>query len=251
MWLGRPHPTEGDLGNPQCSCQKTPRGLETRCGRKATTRPRGPSESPDGVDTPTLREQERHNVMVITVGSKYEVYVRSPAPSHMLTLEQPFRTLVVKREVNIFLKKSFLRLYHAFSFLRLYRCVAVDDYITQVPFFWVFGMTQPGIEPRFPGPLAKTQNQWAGIYLINFILFCWFKYFSQSEHFKIFKMHLTFTFSAYFFIRLRIQPFNFLKILSVCRQNTDFYFFSVLHFNWKWNVDSFDMKKDKEKKFDT
>ncbi len=30
-----------------------------------------------------LREQERHNMMVITVGSKYEVYVRSPAPSHM------------------------------------------------------------------------------------------------------------------------------------------------------------------------
>ena len=22
--------------------------------------------------------------------------------------------------------------------------------------FWVFGMTRPGIEPRFPGPLANT-----------------------------------------------------------------------------------------------
>ena len=77
-----------------------------------------------------LREQERHNVTVITVGSKYEVYVRSPASSHMQTLKQPFQTLAIKWEVNIFLKKSFLRLYHAFSFLRLYRCVAVDDYIT-------------------------------------------------------------------------------------------------------------------------
>ena len=53
-----------------------------------------------------LREQERHNVTVITVGSKYEVYVRSPASSHMQTLKQPFQTLAIKWEVNIFLKKS-------------------------------------------------------------------------------------------------------------------------------------------------
>ena len=26
----------------------------------------------------------------------------------------------------------------------------------QVPFFWVFGMTRPGIEPQSPGPLANT-----------------------------------------------------------------------------------------------
>ena len=26
----------------------------------------------------------------------------------------------------------------------------------QVPFFWVFVMTQPGIEPQFPGPLVNT-----------------------------------------------------------------------------------------------
>ena len=53
-----------------------------------------------------LREQERHNVTVITVGSKYEVYVQSPASSHMQTLKQPFQTLAIKWEVNIFLKKS-------------------------------------------------------------------------------------------------------------------------------------------------
>ena len=53
-----------------------------------------------------LREQERHNMTVITVGSKYEVYVRSPASSHMQTLKQPFQTLQIKWEVNIFLKKS-------------------------------------------------------------------------------------------------------------------------------------------------
>ena len=64
--------------------------VETRCGRESHIRPRGPSESPDGVRTPTSGEQERHNVTVITVGSKYEVYVRCPAPSHMQTLNIPF-----------------------------------------------------------------------------------------------------------------------------------------------------------------
>ena len=85
MCQGRPHPTEGDLGNPQSSCQLTPRGLETRSGREGHTRPRGSSESPDGVD-PNVR-RTRHNVTVITVGSKYEVYVRSPSSSHTQTLQ--------------------------------------------------------------------------------------------------------------------------------------------------------------------
>ena len=58
----------GTSENPRCSCQQTPRGLETRCGRKSHTQPRGPSESPDGVDPNTRRT--RHNVTVITVGSK-------------------------------------------------------------------------------------------------------------------------------------------------------------------------------------
>ena len=26
---------------------------------------------------------------------------------------------------------------------------------TLITIFWVFGVTQPGIEPRFPGPLAN------------------------------------------------------------------------------------------------
>ena len=53
-----------------------------------------------------LREQERHNVTVITVGSKYEVYVQSPAPSHMLT----FRTLTNKVRGKYNCKEVFLRL---------------------------------------------------------------------------------------------------------------------------------------------
>ena len=84
-----------------------------RCGRKSHTRPRGPSESPDGVD-PNIR-RTRHNVTVITVGSKYEVYVWSPAFSHMQTLKQPFQTLAIKWE-EYFCKEVFMRLYPA-SFL--------------------------------------------------------------------------------------------------------------------------------------
>ena len=76
----------------QSSCQEGPKQLETRCGRESHTRPRGPSETPMEW-TPASGEQERHNVTVITVGSKYEVYVRSPAPSHMQTLNNPFEPL--------------------------------------------------------------------------------------------------------------------------------------------------------------
>ena len=129
MWALDYYLTQLSLGC-QSSCQQTPRGLETRCGREGHTRPRGTSETPDAVASrlpdsrdqmwegrpqPTegaigkapmewtprplvehLREQERHNVTVITVGSKYEVYVRSLASSHMQTLKQPFQTLAIK-----------------------------------------------------------------------------------------------------------------------------------------------------------
>ena len=42
----------------QSSCQQTPRGLETRCGREGHTRPGGPSKSPDGVD-PNIRRTRK------------------------------------------------------------------------------------------------------------------------------------------------------------------------------------------------
>ena len=66
--------------------------------------------------TPESGEQERHNVTVITVGSKYEVYVRSPASSHMQTLEQPFLEACNKVRGKYIWKEVFLRLYPA-SFL--------------------------------------------------------------------------------------------------------------------------------------
>ena len=59
---------------------------------KATPDRGGPREAPMEW-TPATGEQERHNVTVITVGSKYEVNVRSPAPSHMQTLNNPFEPL--------------------------------------------------------------------------------------------------------------------------------------------------------------
>ena len=96
-----------DRGGPRKSPMQLPvefQTVETRCGGEDHTRPRGPSESPDGVD-PNIR-RTRHNVTVITVGSKYEVYVRSPASSHMQTLKQPFQTLAIKWQVNIIEKKS-------------------------------------------------------------------------------------------------------------------------------------------------
>ena len=88
-----------------------------------------------------LKEQERHNVTVITVGSKYEVYVRSPAPSHMLT----FRTLTNKVRGNYVVKEVLLAssscvfLHASFcvrlSLLLLSRYDTAHDYIT-VAFFY-------------------------------------------------------------------------------------------------------------------
>ena len=39
------------------------------------------------------KERERHNVTAISLGSKYFSYVRSPTPSHMQTLNNPFEPL--------------------------------------------------------------------------------------------------------------------------------------------------------------
>ena len=95
----------GHSKNPRCSCQQTPRGLETRCGREGHTRPRGPSESPDGVD-PNIRrtiktQRDGHNSGV-KIWSLCSVSI---ILSHA-NLQQPFRTLAIKWEVNIFVKKS-------------------------------------------------------------------------------------------------------------------------------------------------
>ena len=105
----------------QSSCQQTSGELETRYGREGHTRPRGPSESPDGVD-PNIRrtrktQRDGHNSGV-KIWSLCSV---SSTLSHA-TLEQPFRTLAIKWEVNI-CKEVFLRLPSCVFIMRLYSCV--------------------------------------------------------------------------------------------------------------------------------
>ena len=78
--------------SPRSSCQEGSRQLETRCGKETHTRPRGPSETPMEW-TPALGEQERHNVTVITVGSRnYSLCSVSSFLSHA-TLSNPFKPL--------------------------------------------------------------------------------------------------------------------------------------------------------------
>ena len=85
----------------QSSCQQTPRGLETRCGREGHTRPRGPSESPDGV-YPNIR-RTRKTQRLCSVSS---------------TLSHANLTNKVRGKYNC--KEVFLP---ASSFLRLPSCV--------------------------------------------------------------------------------------------------------------------------------
>ena len=95
--------------SPRSSCQEGSRQLETRRGKESHTRLRGPSETL--VEwTPASGEQERHNVTVITVGSRnYSLCSVSSSLSHA-TLEQPFQTLAMKWEVKYICKEVFLRL---------------------------------------------------------------------------------------------------------------------------------------------
>ena len=97
MWWWKPHPTEGALG--KAPMVWIPRHLVEH-----------------------VREQERHNVTVITVGSKYEVYVRSPAPSHMQILNNPFEPCNKVRGEYILLKKSSMRRLFMRLSLILCRC---------------------------------------------------------------------------------------------------------------------------------
>ena len=111
----------------QSSCQQTPRELETRCGRESHTRPRGPSETPDGVD-PNIRrtrktQRDGHNSRV-KIWSLCSV---SSTLSHA-NLEQPFRTLAIKWEV---VKEVFLRYPSCICLCRcelfyIYMCTYVD-----------------------------------------------------------------------------------------------------------------------------
>ena len=79
--------------------------------------------------TPTSGEQERHNVTVITVGSKYNVYVRPPASSQTQTLQ-------IKRG-EYFSKEVFLCLPSCRFFMRLPSCVVLHASVFVVVSLWI------------------------------------------------------------------------------------------------------------------
>ena len=76
----------------------------------------GPEENEKDTTLPT-----------ITLESKYFIYVRSPAPSHKQTLSNPFRTLAIKWEVNIFLRSfpASLSLRASFIIESVIHCVGI------------------------------------------------------------------------------------------------------------------------------
>ena len=94
----------------QSSCQQNSRQLETRCGREGHTRPRGPSEKPRWSGPQDLWLNIRRTIKTQRDGHNSGVKIWSLCSvssilSHA-TLQQPFQTLAIKWEVNIFLKKS-------------------------------------------------------------------------------------------------------------------------------------------------
>ena len=83
--------------------------LLTKCGRESHIRLKGllgPDEWALGLRLSSPREQERHNVTVITMGSRFYSLCSVSSSLWHATLEQPFRTLAKKWKVNIFVKKS-------------------------------------------------------------------------------------------------------------------------------------------------
>ena len=79
-----------------------PEKMLIRCVKKAITQKSGPW----GSGWAAQANKKDTTLTVITMGSKYCSYVRSPTTSHSGTPHNPFRTLAIKWEVNILLKKS-------------------------------------------------------------------------------------------------------------------------------------------------
>ena len=117
MWALNYYLTQLSLGC-QSSCQQNSRQLETRCGREGHTRPRGPSESPDGVD-PNIRRTRKTQRGGHNSGVKiWSLCSVSSTFSHA-NLEQPFRNPCNKVKGKYIWKEVFLRRF----FLRLPYCV--------------------------------------------------------------------------------------------------------------------------------
>ena len=98
-------------------------------GRKG---PLGPAKWALGLRLSSTKERKRHNVTVITVGSRYYSLCSVSSSLSHANYEQPFRTLAIKWEVIFFrLPASFIpvSVFVTASWL-LSRCDVVDDYIT-------------------------------------------------------------------------------------------------------------------------
>ena len=98
-----------------------PEKLLIRCGRESQ------HLAESWAPGPPVEHQENEKYttpMAIRVGSIYCSSVRSPTPSHCKTLSNPFRTLTIKWEVHIFLKK-FTRLLFIVSVYILHEHVYV------------------------------------------------------------------------------------------------------------------------------
>ena len=128
--VGKATPDRGGPRKPPMQLPVEFQTVETRCAREGHTRPRGPSEKPRWSGPQGLwlniRRTIWHNVTVITVGSKYEVYVQSPASSHMQTLERPFLEVCNKVRGKYIWKEVFLRLYPALFLPVSSSCIFLD-----------------------------------------------------------------------------------------------------------------------------
>ena len=110
-WQGKPHPAEGALGNPDGVWG--PEKLLIRCSKES----HHPAEWPPGPPVEHQENEKDTTLTAIRMGVKIFLFCSvSPATSHTQTLSNPFRTLAIKWEVNILLKKS--------SCVRLYHCVS-------------------------------------------------------------------------------------------------------------------------------
>ena len=112
--------------------------VETRCGREGHTRPRGPSESPDGVD-PNIRrtrktQRDGHNSGV-KIWSLCSV---SSTLSHA-NLEQPFRNPCKKVRGKYIVKEVFLRFPSCFLSSCVFLCASVFTIIESLWYGkWVY-----------------------------------------------------------------------------------------------------------------
>ena len=90
-----------------------------------------------GLRLNSTKEQERHNVTVITVGSRYYSLCSVSSSLSHATLEQPFRTLVIKWEVYIIVKEVFLHLpscvvYYCVCLCHFMRLLSLRRYVSSI-----------------------------------------------------------------------------------------------------------------------